>query len=667
MQSMLIPFLLKFKVSIGYKSSQQTGQVFLIISDHFDAMYFSSLILATFFATSSSFTHPILNQGQYSLRQSLSRKNSSGSDQGWNNDNFLDALGGGSEALDSANSQYYSESENRAAFREQRMQSMSGFGGDNGIGAQVPVQSPPSVPPPIANKNSQSPQAHQMEIYQQQLQVWQQQMNAFSQFSAANPEAAAQMTIPPPPTPPTFTGSDAGIPENPPVTPVPAYSTQQTVTPQNVENLNPKEFLPQGSGNKDAYEISNPADVYLAQLKRDSAVRTEARKKGDIVTANKPFEDVGVKAIGSILSDELIESRRKQIAQNGGEFETSRDEMIIPYAEEEDTTDSNYTGISYREKLNEVKKQRQGIAGENVEAITSSVTSPTQPVPVEVPSVPEERPNFALPVTDEKEMTAIPAPSMEDTEETRRSIRSLMGLILKQRGGPGFGAGRLKEAEAKRLESSSKEIIALLKSEAGMEAPLEFAGPESVNAEGHKGIPSVSLPDRGGREASGLTGAIACVDAAVSMYLNAEPNSQKDLLVPVRNALNSALETMNEAIARESTNTVKEEPQKPVYATTMEFPDEYQVTKADVVESKVSEEVVTKADVVESKVSEEVVTNVDSNTSSLKGVYEGLKSFAGDQKYGLRDVKAEEVTHIKDLLADMRSVLMDELENGITN
>lgn len=231
----------------------------------------------------------------------------------------------------------------------------------------VPAAAPQAVAPPEVFSPDQM--AIQMQIYQQQIQVWQQQMNTYAEFTATNPEAAAQMnlTMPPPPTPPAFTNSTPGAAAAVPATPVAYNSPPQSVpaptlppTSQDPDTMSPRDYLPKGSGNKDAYEITNPADVYLAQLKRDSTVRTEARKRGDLETANNPFADVGVKAIGNILSDELLASRRKQIAENGGEFETSRDEMIIPYADVEDTTQSDYTGISYKQKLMEMKKKRQG-------------------------------------------------------------------------------------------------------------------------------------------------------------------------------------------------------------------------------------------------------------------------------------------------------------------
>lgn len=394
-------------------------------------MYLSKLTFAAFLSSASSFTIqcPTFTTSTTSTTATArvaSRLHSSpGSDNGWDNDNFLDALGGGQESIDNVNEAYNTESTRRSTVRDHAFSKMEFdeeetpaiFGGkvpgmpdpdslpkshdhdeENPSGgsmfrqmmekakeaesdpssirappiSQAAADAPPppvvpapvaAVPPPVpvAAAPAANDMATQMAIYQQQVVVWQQQMTAFGQFSVANPAAAASMTMPPPPTPPDFSGGAPVAAAPAPVAPVAAVPVAAApADPEALEKVDPKEFIPMGSGNKDAYEITNPADVYLAQLKRDSNVRTEARKRGDLEVANKPFADFGVKAIGNILGEDLIARRREQLAQNGGEFETSRDEMIIPYAYEEDTRESNYTGISYRQKLEEMKKKRGG-------------------------------------------------------------------------------------------------------------------------------------------------------------------------------------------------------------------------------------------------------------------------------------------------------------------
>ena len=53
--------------------------------------------------------------------------------------------------------------------------------------------------------------------------------------------------------------------------------------------------------NRDADTIANTADLYFAQLKRDSSVRGIARIEGDDELANKVFEDEGIKELETIL------------------------------------------------------------------------------------------------------------------------------------------------------------------------------------------------------------------------------------------------------------------------------------------------------------------------------------------------------------------------------
>jgi len=371
------------------------------------------------------------------------------SDRGWDNGNYLDALGGGQDSIDEANAKYMRESEARSSFRERQFQSMvhdvkyqevldtnqdEDFIGMGNVGDESPIPVPnaamdenPSggdrlrrmmeqakaqqgqVPNLQAQQQQQQQQQVQQQQFQQQpqpppvpmqtptplpqtptgqqtmdpqgyyqaLQAWQQAMVAFQQFSAANPDAASQMTPPPPPPPPpTFTEQmpqQQAVPQVPQQqyqVPVPQeqYNTPQPQQQPNQSNESDGtktvyDYLPtRAGGNKDAYEVNNSADVYFAQLKRDSTLRTEARKRGDLETANSPFAEEGVKALGGFFSDELIARRREQLAKNGGEFETSRDEMLLPQhlaADEGDQgVDKAYPGTSYKQKLMEAKRNK---------------------------------------------------------------------------------------------------------------------------------------------------------------------------------------------------------------------------------------------------------------------------------------------------------------------
>lgn len=53
--------------------------------------------------------------------------------------------------------------------------------------------------------------------------------------------------------------------------------------------------------NRDADSIANTSDLYFAQLKRDSTVRTLARHRGEVDIAEKVFEDEGIKQLDDLL------------------------------------------------------------------------------------------------------------------------------------------------------------------------------------------------------------------------------------------------------------------------------------------------------------------------------------------------------------------------------
>lgn len=359
-------------------------------------MYVPKLCLLTFCYTASSFTPTTKHSPTttFTRRVIHRQRQLKLSDRGWDNGNFLDALGGGQKSIEEANEKYRQESEARAAIRERQFRAMAHDVRfeqipDDEVPQQqqsMQFQAPPPPPPSYMPQQPQAPAMGQQaqptmdpQAYYQALQAWQQAMVAFSQFSAANPQAAAQMTPPPPPPPPpVFNPYPTSEPQGsvqqqyqaPPPPQQSSQQQQQQQQPQQQYQESPKEepksvydYLPKrAGGNNDAYEVNNSADVYFAQLKRDSTIRTEARKRGDLETANSPFTEKGVIALGGLLSEELIASRRAQLARNGGEFETSRDEMLLPqhFAGEEDTSESRYTGVSYKDRLMQAKQKKTG-------------------------------------------------------------------------------------------------------------------------------------------------------------------------------------------------------------------------------------------------------------------------------------------------------------------
>jgi hypothetical protein len=86
----------------------------------------------------------------------------------------------------------------------------------------------------------------------------------------------------------------------------------------------------------------------------------------------------------------------------------------------------------------------------------------------------------------------------------------------------------------------------------------------------------------------------------------------------------------------------------------MDFPDTYKVTIPEEEDQSVAAPA-------------PVASDSDENTISLQNAYDTLKTFVGEEKYGLREIDSNEVSHIKDILHDLRGVIMDELDNGIPN
>lgn len=533
---------------------------------------------------------------------------------------------------------------------------------------QYQQQQPPPPPPP--QPQGMDPYS----TYQAQLQAWQQQMTAYAQISVSDPEAAAQMTMPPPPQ---MQATPMPVQQQPPQPPPVSQTPKDPNNPKDVS-----QYLIQGDGrNAQAYEVNNSADVYFAQLKRDSKVRIDARKAGDSATANAPFEDEGVQALKGLLSDELVQSRRENMERSGGEFETSRDEMLMPqhFEADEDDVDKTFTGVSYKERLMQAKKNNAQ-AKEPASATPPPATATTapsdfvpkvQPITFASPSTDaspstpppadeatkatnnavetsESKPNFALPMTDESEMEPIAAPSMEDSEENRRSVRTLMGLLLKHRGGPGFGHGRLNEVEGKKLEDGAAEVMALLNQELGGETSLST----DVDATG-TAIDTTESP---------LSGTVACVETVLSMYKNADVSTKDELVMPLRDAMLSAVNTINKVVAEDELKQQQPPPApqpEAIHATSLGSDYAYPVpeqTKEE--EMKDMQEIV---DVIATSSSDQQTIN--ENRARLQKAYDTLKAVAGGEKFGLRNVNTEEINKARQVVVDMKEILMDELES----
>jgi hypothetical protein len=105
--------------------------------------------------------------------------------------------------------------------------------------------------------------------------------------------------------------------------------------------------------NRDADAIVNSADLYFAQLKRDSSVRNMARYSGDEEYANQVFADPSIKEISMHVNPYMEQAKKEKDL-----VETSMDEMILPYMlVEEEKQDPTSAGVRYKELLKNKRKK----------------------------------------------------------------------------------------------------------------------------------------------------------------------------------------------------------------------------------------------------------------------------------------------------------------------
>eukprot|EP00578_Thalassiosira_sp_NH16_P016919 CAMPEP_0181123046 /NCGR_PEP_ID=MMETSP1071-20121207/25661_1 /TAXON_ID=35127 /ORGANISM="Thalassiosira sp., Strain NH16" /LENGTH=1033 /DNA_ID=CAMNT_0023208103 /DNA_START=49 /DNA_END=3150 /DNA_ORIENTATION=+ len=376
--------------------------------------------------------------------------------------------------------------------------------------------------------------------------------------------------------------------------------------------------------NPDAFTMSNTADVYFAQLKQDSKVRKIARMTGDVETANRVFADDTVRQIGESWN-ENPHTKEKNLAEARSEIEGT----VRMHVGGEDAPQIN-SGVSYKERLEQMKARKEFQVGKQQQRPKPPVaTAPAPPPEQERPNVvgstqtlleaespkvitappplkdmlpKEESPKVGItaqppPMSVPESVSKEPAPaslsgSSED-EDIRRKTRTLQGLLLKHRGGPGFGAGRLKAPEAQRLEDTLEDVKGILRAEAGLESvraekttaavptsPLAESKPaattppvvttpsaprtypqypsefqhvpppaEAVAADS----PSTQSPPTEDPLASSLAG----IEAALKVYKDSSPSEREANLITFRKALMAAASATNRQIIESETNKLR--------------------------------------------------------------------------------------------------------------
>jgi hypothetical protein len=312
------------------------------------------------------------------------------------------------------------------------------------------------------------------------------------------------------------------------------------------------------------------------------------------------------------------------------------------------------------------------------------------PVPVAPAPVVQQAP---VPVTPMAPATRAP----RTAEESRQDIRTLQGLLLKHRGGSGFGSGLLRGEEVNKFEVTVQDVVASLRSEAAdappaasvvtpvvvapvvQEAPpvvaaagaAEKMGPTLACVEGavlmYKNSPlemqSIMAPtlraalvaavatctavigDGGGTSAAAtlnpadaaarMMPTLACVEGAVQMYKNSPPELQPIMAMTVRAALLAAVTTCDQVIR----GGMSQQPASFAVPVAVPAPVQFMATTAPV-------QVVAAAPA--AVVAEPVTQSTsyggdDANSQFLQGVYNSLVAASGGEKYGLKNLSPSEV------------------------
>ncbi|KAL7557736.1 hypothetical protein ACA910_006213 [Epithemia clementina (nom. ined.)] len=571
---------------------------------------------------------------------------------GWDNDNFLNSLSGGDKDREEANDKYFkmsrygrpedgddeegkddlSKSFDGAELTSDMIEKMKkshtpdeeASGGGKMFREMMnrakerqpqimpppPVQpyyAPPPPPPPAYPQQFSPPQPQPfMPLDPNNLSV-EEQARMFREIMMQQQNAAA--------------GVPAPAPQMPPV----AYPTQYYAPlPQPPVNA-PANYLQGGvdtmgrriGRNRDADAIVNSADVYFAQLKRDSSLRNIARFSGDDEKANAVFSDPSLKEIKLHVNPYLEEQKAKERQL----LETSPDELILPEMFMDDrrpTKSQSYAGVSYRENLTQRKQSKRtgssqgstAAPGQQQQQIQSTTRSAPSP-PERLPSTSSAAAPAAAPVVKEnKKMTYLDSAStptkqeameveyepvvqpvqersrsssssssstdssttVASEESTRKDIRTLMGLLLKHRGGPGFGPGRLQGGEAQKLQDLIGQLSELLREEAKQFPQQDYRGaqdltmnvPTSPPASAPRTTatrppPATTAPVSSSSSSAidlatvrpqvPITTLLACIEGAIQMYRNSPPELQEGVLVNLRAALLSALSACDSVIS----------------------------------------------------------------------------------------------------------------------
>jgi hypothetical protein len=274
-----------------------------------------------------------------------------------------------------------------------------------------------------------------------------------------------------------------------------------------------------------------------------------------------------------------------QVDQDKLDIESIPQAWLEPYMESEilDEEAMTYAGVNYKDKLKEIRDKKKGGRAASATPPAAAVTVTTPPLPpaapvkVEAPAAvvarPPPPPVQAQPPVVVPQAVSMPSPPAQTVpppasttagtlsdDAKRQTLRTFMGLLLKHRGGSGFGKGRLQGDDIDKFEDAMNKVTAMLKQEAGASGSpttvvaavpppqaAVVATPPPVSQ--YTPVATVAPPASPGSSAARVTGIIACIEGAILMYKNSPPEMKEGVLITLRAALVSAVNTCNAVIA----------------------------------------------------------------------------------------------------------------------
>jgi len=157
-----------------------------------------------------------------------------------------------------------------------------------------------------------------------------------------------------------------------------------------------------------------------------------------------------------------------------------------------------------------------------------------------------------------------------------------------------------------------------------------------------------------------INGVISVIEGAIQIYKNSPPELQQAVLVTLRASLMSGIGTLNEIISDNELNSQE------IYRTAISDPRTRTAVEAPSPPNTPAEFTDVVPETSPAAETPQSYSGTDENSMFFAQVYSKLENAKGGGKMGVRqDLSADEASDLASDIADMRALLVDELENGI--